>query len=119
MNGKFAFANGSVVYYANLAMAASGLGVPSIAISRSRDDGASWMAPISASSSSDNPVDFNDKINVWADANSSSPFFGNAYASWTLSRAPATVAVKLELARQEKYSQGLVTHEGGQIVFTR
>jgi hypothetical protein len=42
------------------------------------------MAPVTASNSSDNPVDFNDKINVWADANPKSPFFGNAYASWTL-----------------------------------
>ena len=83
-NGKFSFANGSVVYYANLAMAASGAGLPSISISRSMDDGASWKAPVTVSTSSDNPVDFNDKINVWADANPKSPFFGNVYASWTL-----------------------------------
>ncbi len=83
-NGKFSFANGSVVYYANLAMAASGAGLPSISISRSIDDGASWKAPVTVSTSSDNPVDFNDKINVWADANPNSPFFGNVYASWTL-----------------------------------
>jgi hypothetical protein len=83
-NGKFSFDNGSVVYYANLAMAASGAGLPSISVSRSTDDGASWKAPVTASTSSDNPVDFNDKIYVWADANPKSPFFGNAYASWTL-----------------------------------
>jgi hypothetical protein len=83
-NGKFSFDNGSVVYYANLALAASGAGVPSISISRSVDDGASWKPPVTVSTSSDNPVDFNDKINVWADANPKSPFFGNAYASWTL-----------------------------------
>jgi hypothetical protein len=83
-NGKFSFDNGSVTYYGNLAFAASGLGVPAMAVSRSADDGASWKAPVIVSNSSDNPVDFNDKDYVWADANPTSPFFGNAYASWTL-----------------------------------
>ena len=83
-NGRFAWANGSVTYYGNLAFAASGLGVPSMAVSRSGDDGASWSGPVTVSSSSANPVDFNDKDYVWADANSNSPFFGNVYASWTL-----------------------------------
>ena len=82
-DGKFAWANGSVTYYGNLAFGASGAGVPAFAVSRSPDDGASWMAPVIASSS-DNPVDFNDKSYVWADRNTSSPFFGNVYASWTL-----------------------------------
>src|SRR2546428_242253 len=58
--------------------------VPAPAVSRSGDDGASWKAPVTVSSSSANPVDFNDKDYVWADANSNSPFFGNVYASWTL-----------------------------------
>ncbi len=83
-DGKFAWANGSVTYYGNLAFAASGLGVPSMAVSRSGNDGASWKAPVIVSSSSDNPVDFNDKDYIWVDANSNSPFFGNVYASWTL-----------------------------------
>ncbi len=83
-NGKFSWANGSVAYYANLAFAASGAGVPAMAISRSSDDAASWKAPVIVSSSSDNPVDFNDKDYVAADANANSPFFGNVYASWTL-----------------------------------
>ncbi len=83
-NGGFSWANGSVTYYGNLAFAASGLGVPSVAVSRSSDDGMSWKAPVVVSNSSDNPVDFNDKDYVLADANSASPFFGNVYASWTL-----------------------------------
>jgi len=83
-DGRFSFANGSVTYYGNLAFAASGLGVPAMAVSRSADDGASWRAPVIVSSSSDNPVDFNDKDYIWADANPNSPFFGNVYASWTL-----------------------------------
>jgi hypothetical protein len=57
--------------------------VPVLAVSRSADDGAHWAAPVVASSTT-NPVDFNDKDFVWADANPSSPFFGNVYASWTL-----------------------------------
>ncbi len=82
--GTFSGAHGSVTYYGNLAFAATGLGVPAMAVSRSGDDGASWKAPVIVSSSSDNPVDFNDKDYIWADANSKSPFFGNVYASWTL-----------------------------------
>jgi len=73
-----------VTYYGNLAFAASGLGVPSMAVSRPSNDGASWSAPVIVSTSSDNPVDFNDKDYIWVDANSKSPFFGNVYASWTL-----------------------------------
>src|SRR5712691_5996736 len=83
-DGTFSWASGSVTYYGNLAFAASGLGVPAMAVSRSGNDGASWMAPVIVSSSSDNPVDFNDKDYIWADANKHSPFFGNVYASWTL-----------------------------------
>ena len=83
-NGRFSWVIGGVTYYGNLAFAASGLGVPAMAVSRSGDDGASWKAPVIVSSSSDNPVDFNDKDYIWADANSKSPFFGNVYASWTL-----------------------------------
>lgn len=82
--GTFSWKNGSVVYYGNLAFAASGAGVPSMAVSRSKNDAASWKSPVVVSSSSDNPVDFNDKDYVWADANQNSPFFGNVYASWTL-----------------------------------
>jgi len=81
-NGKFSFANGSVVYYDNLAFP-KGSATPVIAISRSMNDGATWLAPVIASSSN-NPVDFNDKDFVWADANPKSPFFGNVYATWTL-----------------------------------
>lgn len=83
-NGKFSWTNGSVVYYGNLAFAASGAGVPAMAVSRSNNDAASWKSPVIVSSSSANPVDFNDKDYVWADANPNSPFFGNVYASWTL-----------------------------------
>jgi hypothetical protein len=82
--GRFSFVNGSTVYYGNLAFPGNGTSaVPLLAVSRSHDDGATWLPPVVASSS-DNPVDFNDKDYVWADANPDSPFFGNVYASWTL-----------------------------------
>jgi hypothetical protein len=82
--GHFSFANGSTVYYGNLAFPNNGnAAVPVVAVSRSYDDGASWVPPVVASSSL-NPVDFNDKDYVWADATPNSPFFGNVYASWTL-----------------------------------
>jgi len=81
-DGRFSWSNGSVVYYANLAFP-NGASVPLVAVSRSTDDGAHWKAPVVASSS-DNPVDFNDKEYVWADANPRSPFFGTVYVSWTL-----------------------------------
>lgn len=78
----FSFANGTAVYYANLATP-TGAADPVIAVSRSFDDGASWLDPVVATSA-DNPVDFNDKVQVWADANPGSAFFGNVYVSWTL-----------------------------------
>lgn len=81
-SGGFSFANGSAVYYGNLAFP-NGAADPLLAVSRSFTDGASWLDPVIASSS-DNPVDFNDKDFVWADANPKSPFFGNVYVSWTL-----------------------------------
>ncbi len=81
-DGRFSFANGSVVYYGNLAFP-NGASVPVVAVSRSMNDGATWAAPVVASST-DNPVYFNDKDYVWADSNPNSPFFGTVYASWTL-----------------------------------
>jgi len=73
---------GKVVYYGNLAFPA-GSAVPVVAVSRSTDDGATWLSPVVASSTT-NPVDFNDKDYVWADDNPHSPFFGTVYVSWTL-----------------------------------
>jgi len=96
-NGRFSFSNGSVVYYGNLAFPV-GSAVPVMAVSRSADDGAHWAAPVVASSTT-NPVDFNDKDFVWADANPSSPFFGNVYVSWTLFQGPGFHAEPIVVAR--------------------
>jgi hypothetical protein len=56
-----------------------------IAVAHSDDEGATWSAPVLATTRT-NPVDFNDKIAIWADQNPSSPFFGSVYVSWTLFR---------------------------------
>lgn len=54
-----------------------------LAVANSDDNGTTWSAPVLATTRT-NPVDFNDKIAIWVDANPSSPFFGNVYVSWTL-----------------------------------
>jgi len=87
-NGRFSWSNGSIVYYGNLAFPSSVAfpnitAPPVVAVSRSMDDGLHWAAPVLASSTA-NPVDFNDKDYVWADANPSSPHFGTVYSAWTL-----------------------------------
>ena len=83
--GGFTLANGARAYYANLAFPLGNLSVGALlAVSRSDDDGASWFAPVVASST-DNPIgEFNDKEAIWADKTPASPCFGSAYASWTL-----------------------------------
>jgi hypothetical protein len=102
-DGRFSWSNGSVVYYGNLAISSSVAfpnltANPVLAVSRSTDDGTHWAAPVVASSTT-NPVDFNDKDYVWADANPSSPFFGNVYASWTLFKGKPGIAEPIVFAR--------------------
>ena len=84
--GGFSFAKGARAYYANLASfatgAAEGNQAPELlAVSRSDDDGVSWLAPVVAAGG--HGFKFNDKEDVWADKNPSSPFFGRVYVSWT------------------------------------
>jgi hypothetical protein len=100
-NGDFSWANGSRLYYSNLASASTVhevvpfRGFEAIAVSRMdvaasvdtvaeaaalvADEG-SWAEPVVVSKQ--NPTTFSDKEQIWADQNEDSPFFGNAYVCW-------------------------------------
>jgi hypothetical protein len=79
-----AFSRGGVAYYGSLA-GVRGIVTNSelLTVSRSADGGKTWSDPVLATDKT-NPVDFNDKINLWVDAGANSPFAGNVYVSWTL-----------------------------------
>jgi hypothetical protein len=79
-----AFSRNGVAYYGSLA-GVRGVLVNSelLTVSRSADGGKTWSDPVLATDKT-NPVDFNDKINLWVDAGAGSPFAGNVYVSWTL-----------------------------------
>ena len=82
----FSFATGARAYYAGLASfatgAAKGQQAPELlTVSTSDDDGVTWSAPVIAASG--NGFKFNDKEDIWADRNPSSPFFGSVYITWT------------------------------------
>ncbi|HEX6444062.1 MAG TPA: sialidase family protein [Streptosporangiales bacterium] len=92
-NGRFDWANGTRLYYANLTSNVPGRqafkGFEAIAVSRLDapastgltpaivDDQANWQAPVIVSKQ--NSALFSDKEQVWADNAASSPFFGHAY----------------------------------------
>jgi hypothetical protein len=80
------FVNGARVYYGGLASYASGQAngnqAPELlTVSASDDNGVTWSNPVI--SAKGNGYKFNDKEDVWADKNPSSPFFGRLYVSWT------------------------------------
>ncbi|MEA2340676.1 MAG: hypothetical protein QOG11_753 [Solirubrobacteraceae bacterium] len=83
-DGTFSWANGSRLYYANLAAALPGAspfkGSEAIAVSHTDDVGATWSAPAIASRQSG--AQFSDKEQVWADNAASSRFFGNVYVCY-------------------------------------
>ncbi len=94
-----AFSRGGVAYYGSLA-GVRGVVTNSelLTVSRSADGGKTWSDPVLATDRT-NPVDFNDKINLWVDAGANSPFAGNVYVSWTLFQGPPGRAEPIMLSR--------------------
>jgi len=89
----FTYVNGARAYYSTLASYKDNAGpyppgkAPEyLAVSYSDDNGATWSAPVLATTK-DNPNDFNDKEWIAVDADADSPYFGRVYVTYTEFRA--------------------------------
>ena len=77
----FSWSCGTDVYYASLADSFPDFGGEQVTVSRSTDDGATWAAPVAATST-DNKSDFDDHEWIAVDKGASSPTFGRIYIFW-------------------------------------
>jgi hypothetical protein len=77
----FSWSCGSTVYYASLADPFPEFGGEQATVSRSYDDGATWSAPVAATTT-DNKSDFDDHEWIAVDKGAASPFFGQLYMFW-------------------------------------
>jgi hypothetical protein len=94
-----AFNLDGVAYYGSLA-GVRGVATNSelLTVSRSHDGGQTWSDPVLATDRT-NPVDFNDKINLWVDRSPTSPFKGTVYVTWTLFQGGPGRAEPIMLSR--------------------
>jgi hypothetical protein len=124
-NGRFSWANGSRLYYANLTSNFPGRqafkGFEAIAVSRV--DGpaatgltagtvaneANWKAPVIVSKQ--NSALFSDKEQVWADNAESSPFFGHAYICSAAFRSVPGRSQPLVVATSTNGGDNWTTHQ--------
>jgi hypothetical protein len=126
-DGKFSWANGSRLYYANLTSNLNSKrdetfkGFEAVYVSRTDDVGAAaandanaWMDPVLVSKQSSTV--FSDKEQIWADNAESSPFFGNVYVCNASFRsqelglvAPAPLIVSISTDGGNTWKQKQVT----------
>src|SRR5438067_5602926 len=129
-SGRFAWANGSRLYYANLTSnlgatrdEATFKGFEAIAVSRTDSAQAAaanvksaWMPPVIVSKQVSQTI-FSDKEQIWADNESASPFFGTVYACWASFRgqeispnaAPAPLFVGVSHDGGDTWTQHQIT----------
>ncbi len=97
--GGFSYAQGARAYFGSLARpVGGGAHEMLIAVSYSDNQGVTWSPPVVATTR-DNPVDANDRLEVRADANPTSPHFGNLYVSWTLFKGVSHAAEPIMVSR--------------------
>src|SRR5207237_1462921 len=99
-DGKFSWANGSRLYYANLAFNFSEVasdeefgGLSAVAVSRTdnpaqaaANDKNAWLPPVIVNDRF-SAATFDDKDSLWVDNAAASPYFGNVYVSWSQLRS--------------------------------